>query len=233
VFNRQNKIESSGDLARIRAQDQIEIEGRLMVFRRHAKIEDLKTLARRMDLDLADPGDRHSQARTLADVCRELILAGVKGELRVTSGLKSGAIYFDDAAILFAVSGSVGGKKGLLRMFSWPDPRWHFTIDRSPEVGTLWPRIGLRELNQMHKAWREAWKKIHNLVPPSQVVLKMVPSKFAARSDWTENEFRVVAAVSEYGRVRDVMNACPLDDATIIDTLIQMRKNGLVELGKG
>jgi hypothetical protein len=232
VFNRQHKIESSGDLARIRVQDQIEIEGRLLVFRRHSKIEDLKTLARRMDLDLLEPADRQSQARTLADVCRELILSGVKGELRVSSGLKSGAIYFDDAAVLFAVSGSVGGKKGLLRMFSWADPSWHFTIDRTPDVTTVWPRIGLRELNQMHKTWKESWKKIHNLVPPAQVVLKMVPAKFTSRSEWTETEFRVAAAVSEYGRVRDVLNACPLDDSTIIETLIHMRKNGLVELSK-
>jgi hypothetical protein len=225
------QVEIKSSTRDLKPGDQIEIESFVLQLRMHEKIEEFIALARRMGFDLQSGPSflKGAAEKTLADICKELLYAGMTGELRLNAGLKSGSIYFWDGTIHYAITGAVSGLKALLRMMGWEKPSWRLNLGRKGEFDDDILRLSLQDFTRVHQRWRSAWTKVHALTPPAQVHLKAVPNNFMAKLEWTPHECQVMASICEYGLVRDVMNNCPLTDVEILETLIGMRRQSLIE----
>jgi hypothetical protein len=214
--------------------DQIEVQRNILSLKKPVKVEEFIRLARRMGIIeekyllekvKAEPG-----ISTIVDVCRDLILSGVSGELRLSSKLKTGSIFFHDGIIIHAVTGSVNGLKALLRMFSWQEAQWRFNLRKQPHSDRTHVRIALNEFSKIYEAWIKAWSKVASFIPPHQMKLKVNAQKYLEKSSFTTKEVKVMAAIAEYTLVRDILNMCTgMVDVEIIQTLVHLRKQGIIE----
>ena len=236
AFSDKLGVSIRGNKDRLKPGDEVVILGVSLHLKKSPRVEEFLRMARRMGVvdEVLAPQIRESADKTLGDVCLELIHSGVKGELRLNSGLRNGSIYFEDGTVYFAVTGSVSGAKALMRMMSWEAPTWRFNVDRAPVPDRRSFRFSFLEFTRMYTTWKKGWARVKAFVPPPTLKVKANPGVYLSKSQWSQIEFQVIASVCEYPMIRDILNSCPLSDVEIFETLIQMRKQGLLEpLGRG
>jgi hypothetical protein len=183
---------------------------------------------------LPEISKNNSPERTIGDLCRDLLLSGVTGEVRLTSGPKSGSIFFNEGVLYYAVAGSVSGVKALTLIFSWQDPQWKITVRKisSSETGRF--RITIKEFSRMYETWKAQWMRVSSLVPPLSLKLRANSARFIQRQDFSVHETKVLAAICEHSLVRDIMNSCSdLIDVEVAEVLVNLRKQGLIEPVRG
>jgi len=211
----------------LRVGDQIKIANYHLVFRYSSHLHVASLLARRFGLSPSSSTQVHKNENlSLAQFVRELMLLGASGELRLSSGLKSGAVFFDGGLCVHAISGSVMGQKALFRMWGWEQPKWRFNSDKVAIQRSV--SIGLVQYEKNYRQWSELWRKVSHFLPPPHLKLRAVPEEFLKRRSWSVSECKVLATICEYSLVRDILNYCRLDDVAIIESLIQMRRQGLI-----
>lgn len=229
VLSQPSSVQFSGDPTVLKPGDQIQIGDTVLRLKASEACDDVLAIGRRTGV--FEEGDLPTTAGdgTIADVCREFLGALASGELRVSSGLKKGSIFFSDGRIQQAVAGSVSGIKALTRIFSWKEPEWRFASGKRSELGGKPMEVGFAELIEVHRRWRSSWGKLGTFMPPPQLKLRAKPATFDAQSTWGRGDYQVLAAVCEYSLVRDIFNNCQLTDVEILESLVDMRKRGLIE----
>lgn len=214
----------------VRPGDQIDVGGHVLRVRVAKEVEDYLGLAKKSgfqgNVSASRPLDPD---RTLAEVCKEFLASWTTGELRVSSGLRHGSVYFRDGVVHHAVAGSVSGEKALLRMLGWPSPTWRFNPEKRSELTQRDMDMDFARFTGVHKEWKERWAKLQGFLPPQQMRLRGLAKTFVKRGAWTTADYRVIAAVCEYQLVRDIFNNCPLMDVEILSSLVELRKQGLIE----
>lgn len=227
-------LEVRGRGEKLRPGDQISIGGWIFILKRSPKVDEVVKLAQNFHVfsDAHHSKKNLDSNATLAEICKDFLHSGYRGELRISAGLKSGSIYFEDTKIVHSRTGSVSGRKALLRMISWGEIKWKFYQGRMPVPDRRTLSLNFSEFSRLHQMWKQQWQQISNLMPPLQLKLGVSAPSFLKKKVWSNQEAQVLAAVCEFSLVRDVMNFCLLDDVHILDTLVQMRRIGLIEVAK-
>lgn len=164
------------------------------------------------------------------DVVKYFLSAQVSGELRVRGPVKQASLFFADGYLQQAFCGSISGRKALLRVMSWPGLQWKFMPENmAPKLSMPALNYGLSEFLELYMGWLLRWRRVASIVPPGNVKVRVKPTSFAQVRDWDEAKYEVIARVCEYGRVSEVLNNTPLDDIDIYETLIDLRRSGLIE----
>ncbi len=226
------KIEIRGQSEKLKPGDQLTIKEWVFSVRKSPRIDDFVRMARNTSVwgEVQPIDSKNSSEKTLAETIKEALHAGMRGELRLTSGLKHGSLFFEDAKIIHARTGPVAGRKAALRMLGWDRMTWKFIDDKMPVPDRRTMNVTYSEFSRMHQVWKTSWQTVVNLQPPVQLKLKAHPNSFMKKKVWTVQEANVFSALCEYSMVRDILNFCSLDDVTIVETLVTMRKQGLVDL---
>jgi hypothetical protein len=229
-------VELRGAPAKLRAGDQLRIGEFKFLVGMDPEVAEIYGIARKLsilsDEDLEEGSDERRVSFSDADLesyCASLLYTQASGELQVRSRHRRALVYFYGGVIIHAVSGAVHGLKALLRAVMWPDAEWTFFPKK--EHGELHDslRLSLLGFTQALQEAQKIHKKVQPFVPPPGVELLVEPQIFMKKEIWTNSEAKVLASVAEYALVRDVLNYCPLPDMEIYDTLITLRKQGLLK----
>ncbi len=229
----QGRLQFHGKSAEdIRAGDSLEIDEHKFLVQKSDKVQQLARAAQRLGLikDGAQHQLRSDASSTLSDLIKELMFAGLEGELRLSANLKNGALYFEEGVLRQAVSGPVVGLKALLRMLGWDKPSWKFNPGRRAPAVKDRLNLHLSDFSKIHQQWQKKWADFANLAPPANLRLQTKREVFLTRTKWSSREYQVLAAVCEYVLVRDILNSCKLHDVEIFETLVDLRKQGLIEI---
>jgi hypothetical protein len=224
-----NDISYIGDPQEVRAGDEVRVGTNSFLIGMDMQVEEIFSIARRFDVVDSRPIDDTFKDRPIDDVIRELLYSQVTGELQVSSGLKMGTVFVYAGTVSYAVTGAVNGMKALLRMLTWEQAHWRFNANKLGQFSTEGMRLDLASFAKASQAMRISWDRVRTFVPPSNVQLKVVAHNFAQRKKWTPLETKVVASISEFHLVRDILNYCPLPDMEIYETLIELRRQNLVQ----
>ena len=232
VFLEDLPFQMKGDKNALQSGDHFQLGPYLFQLRANPKIDEVQSLARtyRQDLRFLTDVLPQSGQVDLIDALKELMSSGLEGELRVSSGFRSGSIFISEGMIRHASTGAVAGSKALLRMFAWEKITWRFNLETEPGSNQNSLLIGLPTLLETHRRWSDEWIKIKAMIPPANLKLRPVVGSFIKRQQWTHDEFLVFAAVSEYHLVRDVLINCPLSDLEVLKNLIQLRQQSLIQV---
>jgi hypothetical protein len=233
-FNSQIPIEVKGNAEKLKPGDQIVIDGWILAIRKSPRIDDFVRIARQSSI--VSEGFSSQQGsildKTLSDVVKEMLHSGARGELRLSSGLKTGSLFFEDSKLVHARTGPISGRKAALRILGWDKLSWKFVENKMPIPDRRTLNLTFSDFSRIYQIWKTAWQKMAPLQPPPQVKLRANGLSYMKKKNWTVNETHVFSALCEYSMVRDIMNFCSMDDVTIIETLVLMRKQGLVDLVK-
>jgi len=235
LFFDQSPIPVKGNRDALKVGDQIEINRHLLQFKRSSIGDECLKLARRFQLindsDLLESeSNATSGDKTLADHCRSLLIAGVTGELRVNAGSKSGSIFFHEGVLYHAITGSVNGMKALTRIFSWPKPQSKINLKKIASPDRAHFRLTLKDFARLYENWNAKWMQVSPQYPPLGLRLRTIPERFLRRESFSIAESKVLFALNEYALVRDIFNFCnDMLDVDVVQTLIHLRKEGLIE----
>lgn len=233
ALSEETPFEFSGDPAQVSVGDRIQGDGFSLAVRPARLAEEFIQMSRRSGLwsETAHALPREDDNKTVAELCRDLLYSGVAGELNLHSAMKTGRIVFADGLLRDASAGAVSGMKALLRMMAWADVTWrfHFTA-HNQELGSKSLNIGLSDFMRLHETWLKLWSRIAPMAPPPTLRLRANPVQFAGRETWSFEECHVLAGVCEYATVKDILNNSQLLDAQVIETLIQLRQQGVIEI---
>jgi hypothetical protein len=89
-------------------------------------------------------------------------------------------------------------------------------------------RLNLLQFTRLLQGAKRLHAKIVPFMPPLSLTLQVDALAFQRKEIWTIPEAQVIAGVAEYQLVRDILNYCPLPDLEIYETLINLRKQGLL-----
>jgi len=231
---------STADLDNMRAGDQINIGELRFLVKMASEVEEIYGIARKLsiidDASLGldfDQGPRVSfEGEDLESFCSSLLYSQSIGELQVRSGHKRGVILFYAGIITAAVAGAVDGVKALLRMMMWEGAEWRFVTNKDYREDHDSMRLSMLQLTRVLQNAKKLHSKVEPFMPPTHTLLLVDPASFEKKDLWTIPEARVLASVAEYGVVRDVLNYCPLPDLEIYDTLVNLRRQGLIRPSK-
>ena len=229
-------VEVRGDLENLRTGDHIQIGDLKFLVGMNPDVEEIYGIARKLSI-LGDEefsesteGRRVSFSETnLETYFTSLLYTQAIGEVQVRSGHRRALIYFDGGVISHAISGAVSGIKALLRSVMWVDAEWTFVSkkEHSEMHDTL--KLNLLGFTRTVQEAKKILQKVQPFMPPPSVSLVVDPQSFQKKEGWSAAEARVLASVAEYVLVRDILNYCPLPDMEIYDTLISLRKQGLLK----
>jgi hypothetical protein len=216
----------------LQAGDQIVVEGWDLRLTSDSHFQSLS----KVQADYLSPENRQSMEPTLSAGLefhlREAMLSGFSGELRLVSGLRSGTIALSEGKIVAAVCGAAGGIKALLRILGMEKTSISLGTAVSSEWATganLTKPLGLQAFNVLFGNWTDLWQRVRKFVPPGNLKLQVSPKQFLTKIEWKAAEAQVVASICEYQLVRDILNNCPLVDAEIFETMIVLRRQGIIE----
>lgn len=171
-----------------------------------------------------------SGPRTLSDTLRELLESGNSGELVVKSENRVGYISMQDGFLEEALVGPVSGLKALFRILSWPNVQSQFDRYDRPMPTNASLRLGAMDFQKAYDRWKQRVATLKAVWPPYQLKVKADPASYLLKKTWTSKDFLVFCALCESERVFEVMNNCPLLDVEIVESLVNLRKDGLMQI---
>ena len=68
------------------------------------------------------------------------------------------------------------------------------------------------------------------LRPPGALKLVLNPNFIVEGQDVAPNEFDVLSAISDYSRVEDIYNHCPLMEYEVTQALVSLRRKGALKV---
>jgi hypothetical protein len=233
-------VSTHADVDSLRAGDQIQIGELRFLIKMDSDVEEIYSIARRLSIiddsalesaleDELEEGPRVSfKGEDLESYCLSLLYSQGNGELQVRSGHRRGVITFYSGIITNAVAGAVDGLKALQRMLLWDSVEWHFVTAKDVQEDCDSMRVNLLQFTRLLQGAKRLHAKIVPFMPPLSLTLEVDALAFQRKEIWTIPEARVIASVAEYQMVRDILNYCPLPDLEIYETLINLRKQGLL-----
>ncbi len=187
----------------------------------------LKSFMRRQGISMEAPAVA-SGPRTLADSLRELLENASSGELQVKCESRTGYITLQNGYIEEVLAGPVSGLKALFRILSWPEVKSNFErVERGSSAASPL-HLGALEFQRAYDRWKQRLAPLKSVWPPYQLKVKADPGGFLKKKTWVRNDYLVFSSLCESERVFEVLNNCPLLDVEIIESLVSLRKDGLV-----
>lgn len=236
ILNPDVTIEVRGDLDKLRTGDHVQIGDLKFLVGMNPEVEEIYGIARKLsilgDEEFSESTDGRRVSFSEGDLetyFTSLLYTQAIGEVQVRSGHRRALIYFDGGVISHAVSGAVSGVKALLRSVMWADAQWTFASKKEHAELHDTLKLNLLGFTRTVQEAKKILKNVQPFMPPPGVSLLVEPQAFLKKESWTVSEARVLAGVAEYALVRDVLNYCPLPDMEIYDTLISLRKQGLLK----
>ncbi len=215
--------------------DQISILEHRLLIKADESVQDLVQIADSFDAFTHSESEDMNNTLEVASFenqIRILLGSGVVGELQVQAEMRTGTIYFSHGYIIHAVTGSVIGMKAVQRMLSWNSTRSRFIKDHRPSKNLSNLYVNLLDFDRMFHLWRKEWLRLSSLAPSLSIKLKVNPMKYSDVSGWNYRDYSVVASIAEFRLVRDILNYCSLTDVEILDSLVSLRKRGLIEIDR-
>ena len=223
-------VQFFGDPSQLKVGDRLRIFDFSFELSGSNELNSLKTFMRRQGVSPEDAAatPHTTSARTLADTIRELLESGASGELSVRSENRVGYLSIQEGYIDEALVGPVSGLKALFRIMSWPDAKSQFDrYDRAMSFATSL-RLGPLEFQKAYDRWKQKVQSLKAVWPPLQLKVKPDPMSYQQKKIWTVKDFLVYSSLCESDRVFELLNNCPLLDLEIVESLVGLRKDGLV-----
>jgi hypothetical protein len=169
---------------------------------------------------------------TLTSFLQDLLLRNFTGEIQLSSGLRRATLWIHTGAVDQVFAGPVSGEKALERIVTWPNPVWRYREGpyQRPENSSL--KLLPTTFSIFCDRVIRQWERLVALAPPINIQIEVDPKRFQSLETLTPQQTKVLAAVSEFGLVRDILNYCPLRDLEIYESLIEFRKSGMIRIHK-
>jgi hypothetical protein len=166
---------------------------------------------------------------TVADLERTGVL-WIKGSLP----FEEGKAEFLQGKIVAANAGEVRGVKALYRMFLWDEPRFLF-VRRDPKDCILEEHLNLslKYICEEGQNLRRRYEMVRKELPPLDLRLEFEPTILHNGTSLPSADFATLASVVEYGKVSNVLDYNPQPDVHIYESLIRLKKNGLIRVALG
>jgi len=163
----------------------------------------------------------------IPDLIQFLHLNRKEGELKVTSGGKTGSILIKDGGVCNATLDSTEREKALFRMLQWTDGAFEFTpcsVSAPKKIkGTTGSLLmeGMRQLDEFRKKQNEFIK--------ADAVLKLKVDPAALPTGLQPIIYEIVQLVRSYPRVADIVERCQHPDYEVLNTISSMVAKGVLE----
>ncbi len=217
--------------------DSFKIGEHLLTAKAHQALSQLTTLAAQeselLSSTRASANNNSAAGETsLASYLQELLLKNFTGEVQINSGLRRGTISFHTGSIDQVFAGPVEGEKALERILTWPSPSWRAKEGPYTRPNSASLLLLPTEFSIFTSRVQRDWDRIAALAPPINLHLDIDAKKFGLLNNFSARQTKVLAAISEFRLVRDILNYCPLFDIQIYENLVDFRKTGLIRIHK-
>ncbi len=219
-----------GDPTQLKSGDRIKIFDFLFELSGNAEWHSLKNLLRKHINDFSAGDPQNTGPKTLADTIRELAESGACGELIVKSENKVGYITIQEGYIEEALTGPVSGVKALFRILSWQGVQSTFERYEKSLAMNSSLRLNPLEFQKAYERWKTKVLQLKALWPPYHIKIAPVPSTYINKKTWSTKDFLAFSAVCESHRVFEVLNNCLLVDHDIVESLINLRRERLIQI---
>ncbi|MBI5587172.1 MAG: DUF4388 domain-containing protein [Deltaproteobacteria bacterium] len=179
------------------------------------------------------PGSRGIEGRlshmSLADILQILHLNRKEGELRVTSGAKSGSVYIKDGEIYNSALEGTEKEKALFRLLSWDEGKFEFIpkqVTATKKIRSTTGNLlmeGMRQIDEFRKKKDQFPDKDKNL--KSKVDSKTLPKGLQPVI------YEVMQLVNSYPKVCDVVERSAYPDYEVYSTIVSMLARGILDYG--
>jgi hypothetical protein len=130
------------------------------------------------------------------------------------------------------VAPGVRGLKAFLRVAGWEDGNFNFrnkiNVSYSVEAD-----IATMEMGRLCSMARRAYEwsiRMRNNIPPKDMNLKINIKSLTQKQDLNQIEFEVLTTMVEKSAIKDIVNYNSNTDVDIMDSLISLRKKGVIEV---
>lgn len=223
------QLEGVGQAQEIYPGFRFQVEGYEFVVRMNSKVEEFIQLAQKskvIDVHV----DPITLDDSLKDLCLSYLLSSQSGELQIREDIKNGYIYFQNGNIVAAYTGAVSGKKALARMLGWIRFQYKFNHEVNPPKEVPKSYLNTQEFDGLTKEWARDWQKWNRFLPPPHTKLMIDTQQSFQKKDWNLDEFLVFQGVREFQVSKDILNYVDVSDLKIIQTLVSLRKQGLIKV---
>lgn len=153
------------------------------------------------------------------------------GTLVVLHGGREGKLHVHQGAVRHATFGRARGLKALYRLMALDEGSFEFYIPgRNADYDTVEGDLQKHLLEAMRQKDEVAMYRKH--LPPLNARLKFTSEKALPLSKVPASVFDVMAAVSRYGTVGDVIEYCNLPDFEVCRVLLALLKHGIVAVDR-
>ncbi len=152
--------------------------------------------------------------------------------IRGTEPGEEGRIEFLQGKIVFSEAGEATGLKAIYRMFLWQTPKFLFARELANEVpfddeSVKYPI----DLITQGRRLKLAYESIKEELPPASIVLAINAESVVDKLELNGSDFNVLSSVIQFGRVSEIVDYTPMPDAEIYQSLINLRKLNLIQVG--
>jgi hypothetical protein len=174
--------------------------------------------------------DYNDQPPEFLDVIKKFLLSGETGELVARDGVHKGVLILENGILQQAICGSIFGEKALQRIFLWERVQWSWNPSKIENDLGSELHYDYFKLRKLVNEWRLRWSRVHTVIPPMQLKIKVVAQVLPKKTQWNYDEVQLLASIAEFSNVHEIMNRCPLRDLEVIEGMIKLRKEGLLEI---
>lgn len=177
------------------------------------------------------PGAKGIEGRlsqmSLADILQMLHLNKKEGELKVTSGEKTGSVYIKDGEIYNSSLEGVEKEKALFRLFTWEDGRFEFT----PKQITATKKIRSSTGNLLMEGMRQIdeFRKKEDQFPGKDRRLKCNVKSSTLPKDLQPVIYEIINIANTYPRVADIVDRSTFPDYEVFSTIVSLLARGILE----
>lgn len=156
------------------------------------------------------------------------------GELSIKSEFGGdGEICFLQGKLASADAGPVRGHKALMRMFLWEQPEFEFKhLDPSEIPVDEDLHEDLATVVEHGMSLNKEFQSFRKEVPPGSLKLELDPNALKQGCELSPDQFATIASVVELGKVVHILDYNPLEDVTLLRSLISLRKEKLIRVAR-
>ena len=166
----------------------------------------------------------------LLQVLRLLNSNGQTGRIALKDGSRSASIYLRLGSVVHAESGDERGVEAAYRLASWLHGDFSFVPDvEAPEESIT---LSTEELLEEAAEKTEEWEVIRDLIPTTDIVFRLSPTRPASSTTLQPDEWQVLAQVDGFKSVGQIIADLDWEQVTVAKVLYRLATAGLIEVGE-